>query len=248
LAQFSFGSLGRIALAIAAVGVPDLLDRLESHYGPQEPCWPVDPYEFLIWWLCGYPASDDRCSRGWESLHSGIGIQPEEILAASQAALAKALKPGGMVPELRATRLQQIAERLLNEYCGDLDSLFTGPIAAVRKALKRFPNIADPGVDRILLFAHKAPVAAVPSNCPHVLVRIVYGQEREDYGVTYREAQSLLESEIPKQFHARQRAYLLLKTHGQTICKRKPQCERCPVRSICAYAAGVSRGGQSSIS
>jgi endonuclease III len=232
-------------MAITTIGVPSLLDRLESHYGTQEPCWPADPYKFLIWWHCGYPASDDRCSRGWKSLQSGIGIRPEQILAASRATLAKALKAGGMVPELRTMRLQQIAERVLNEYGGDLEALFTGPVPAVRKALKRFPNIADPGVDRILLFAHEAPVAAVPSNCPHVLVRIVHGREREDYGVTYREAQSLIESETPEQFHARQRAYLLLKTHGQAICKRKPQCERCPVRSVCAYAAGVRRGGRS---
>ena len=43
--------------------------------------------------------------------------------------------------------------------------------------------------------------------------------------MTYREAQSLIEAETPKQFHPRQRAYLLLKEHGQTICKRvKPKC------------------------
>jgi endonuclease III len=214
----------------------NLLNRLESHYGPQEPCWPVDPYEFLIWWHCGYPASDDRCSRGWESLSRSIGIQPERILAAAQAQLAKALKPGGMVPELRAMRLQQIAQRVVNEYSGSIDSLFTGHLPDVRKALKRFPNIADPGADRILLFARKAPVAAVPSNCPHVLVRIVRGLERIDYGATYREAQSLIESGIPEQFQPRQRAYLLLKIHGQEICKRKPLCDRCPMRGECRYA------------
>jgi endonuclease III len=226
------------------MAIPSLLDRLESHHGPQEPSWPVDPYEFLIWWHCGYPASDERCARGWASLKKATGIQPERILSASQAQLAAALKPGGMVPELRATRLQQIAQRVVNQFGGNLDSLFTGPIPTVRKNLKGFPNIADPGVDRILLFAHKSPIAAVPSNCPHVLVRIVLGLERESYGVTYHEAQSLIESEIPEQFHARQRAFLLLKAHGQTICKRKPQCGRCPLQSDCAYAAGVSRGGR----
>jgi endonuclease III len=227
-----------------APSVPDLLDRLESHHGPQESCWPVDPYEFLVWWHCGYPASDDRCARGWVSLKKETGIQPDRILSASQSQLAAALKPGGMVPELRATRLQQIAHRVVNEFGGSLDSLFTGPIAAVRKSLKGFPNIADPGVDRILLFARKAPIAAVPSNCPHVLVRIIHGLERENYGVTYGEAQALIESEVPHQFHARQRAFLLLKTHGQTICKSKPQCGRCPLQADCAYAAGVSRGGR----
>ena len=230
----------------AALSIPDLLDRLEAHYGPQEPSWPVDPYEFLIWWHCGYPAGDERCARGWASLTHAIGILPDCILSASQAQLAAALKPGGMVPELRAARLQQTAQRVVHEFAGHLDSLFTGPIQTVRKSLKGFPNIADPGVDRILLFAHKSPVAAIPSNCPHVLVRIVHGLERENYGVTYREAQSLIQSQFPQQFESRRRAFLLLKTHGQTICKSKPLCGRCPLQSDCAYAAGVTRGGRPS--
>jgi endonuclease III len=228
--------------------VPALIDRLESHYGPQQPGWPVDPYEFLIWWHCGYPASDDRCARGWEQLTAAIGIQPERILAASTQELTRALKPGGMVPELRAQRLQQIAALVVNQYAGSLDSLFTGPLKSVRAALKSFPAIADPGVDRILLFARKSPVAAVPSNCPHVLVRILHGLERENYAVTYREAQRLIHDQIPEQFHARQRAFLLLKVHGREICKRKPKCSVCPVSSACAYAQGVTRGSRPPIS
>lgn len=220
-----------------------ILDRLEAFHGIQEPCWPVDPYEFLVWWHCGYPASDVTCARGWHGLKSGVGIEPRQLLAASQAQLAAPLKAGGMVPELRAMRLQQIAERVVNEFGGNLRAGLVGKIADVRKELKKFPGIADPGADRILLFGHIAPVAAVPSNCPQVLVRIRLGLERENFGVTYREAQSLIESEVPEQFHSRMRAYLLLKQHGQKLCKRtRPLCGQCPVQSDCAYFAGKDRG------
>lgn len=230
--------MGRKAIAVA-----DLLDRLESHYGMQQAGFPVDPWEFLVWWHCGYPQSDARCSAGWEALKKHVGIQPAQILAASQAQLAAALKSGGMVPELRALRLHDIARRVHEEYSGDLNALFTGPLAKVRAALKRFHGIADPGADRILLFARVAPVAAVPSNCAHVLVRIVHGLERKNYGVTYRESQEVIEQEVPAQVHDRQRSYLLLKVHGQNVCKAKPKCDRCPVRSVCAYASGADRGG-----
>jgi len=54
----------------------------------------------------------------------------------------------------------------------------------MRRALKKFPNIADPGADRILLFGGMSPVAAVPSNNPHVLVRIQSGPEGKNYGET----------------------------------------------------------------
>ena len=229
-------------MAKATTSVEQILKRLESHYGQQEPGWPTDPYRFLVWWYCGYPASDDRCSKGWESLNREVGVEIENILAASPAKLAHALKPGGMVPELRAMRLKEIAARVKDQFAGDLTAHLVGPIAEIRKILKTFPSIADPGADRILLFGGIAPVPAVPSNCPHVLVRILYGQERENYGVTYREAQEAIAAEVPEKLDARTRAYLLLKRHGQQICKTKPKCDQCPVNSSCAFFAGKRRG------
>jgi endonuclease-3 len=227
----------------AAISVLDVLTKLEGFYGRQEPSWPTDPYLFIVWWLCGYPASDAACAKGWRALNQEVGVEPQQILAASPAALATALRPGGMVPELRAMRLKEVAARVKDEFGGDLRSALVGPIAQVRKVLKKFPNIADPGTDRILLFAGIAPVAAIPSNCPHVLVRIQHGHERENYGVTYREAQQAVEAEVPHTFDARSRAYLLLKRHGQETCKSKPKCPQCPVSASCAYFSGSRRGG-----
>ncbi|MBI3208628.1 MAG: hypothetical protein HYZ37_06980 [Candidatus Solibacter usitatus] len=133
-------------------------------------------------------------------------------------------------------RLQEIAARVKDEFGGDLRSGLSGPIAKVRKALKTFPGIADPGADRILLFGSIVPVAAVPSNGTHVLERIHHARERENYGVQYREAQAAIEAEVPEKFDARCRAYLLLKRHGQEICKRaKPKCADCPVSGGCAF-------------
>jgi len=220
-----------------------VLQKLEAFYGVQEACWPADPYLFLVWWHCGYPASDATCTKGWESLNGETGVEPRQLLATPPQKLASALKSGGMVPELRAMRLKEIAARVQDELGGDLRAALVGPLTKVRKILKKFPNIADPGADRILLFGGIVPVAAVPSNCPHVLVRIQRGRERENYGVNYREAEQAIEAEVPEKFDARTRAYLLLKRHGQELCKRSnPKCDRCPVSGGCAYFAGKSRG------
>ena len=219
--------------------ISDLLDRLEAFYGQQEPCFPVDPYEFLVWWHCGYPASDMACAKGWDHLTREVGIEPHKLLAAKPAKLAAALKAGGMVPELRAERLKEIAMRVQDEFGGDLRAGLAGPIAQARKKLKTFPGIADPGADRILLFAGISPIAAVPSNCVHVPERILQGRESQNYSAAYREAQRALAAELLEKFDARTRAYLLLKKHGQETCKRtNPKCEKCPISSQCAFVAG----------
>jgi endonuclease III len=216
--------------------IEDLLNRLEKFYGRQAPGFPVDPYEFLIWWYCGYPASDRACGKGWERLRSDIGVEPEKLLKATPAKLASALRAGGMFPDLRAERLQETAMRTLHQFGGDLRAVLTGPIAQARKTLKSFHSIAEPGADRILLFAGIAPLAAVPSNCVHVLIRVLSGKEGQNYSANYREAQRWIAASVPKTLAARTRAYLLLKQHGQTLCKAtKPKCEECPVASKCAY-------------
>lgn len=214
-----------------------LLGTLETFHGVQHASWPTDPYLFIVWWHCGYPASDSACAKGWQSLQSRIGVEPDQLLTATPAKLALALKPGGMMPELRAMRLKEIAERVQREFGGDLRGALKGmPVLKARSALRKFPNIADPGIDRILLFAGLSPVAAVPSNCPQVLVRIETGKEPENYGRQYSEAQRIIAAEVPAKIDARMRAYLLLKCHGQQLCQRtNPKCSECPVAGACAF-------------
>jgi endonuclease III len=215
------------------------LDALERFYDKQRSSAPADPYEFLVWWHCGYPASEERCTKGWELLTSQIGITPQQLLTAKTMSLVGVLKAGGMVPELRATRLREIARRIGDEFAGDLRSALSQlSTSQARKVLKTFPGIGDPGADRILLFGNLSPVAAVPSSCPHVLVRLAQGPEGDKYAATYTAAQCLLEA-LPATFNPRIRGYLLIKRHGHELCKRsKPACARCPLESDCAFAVG----------
>ena len=152
-----------------------------------------------------------------------------------------------MFPELRAERLKLIARIAKENFGGDLkwglEKLMKEEktpaekrLRQVKSALKEFPVIGEPGADKILLFSGMAPVAAVPSACTGVPQRIFFGHEDKNYGRGYRAAQGAMAAEVPENFAARKRAYLLLKKHGQEICKRtKPKCEICPIRGTCAY-------------
>jgi endonuclease-3 len=217
--------------------LPEILDKLESYYGAPRATWPTDPYEFLVWWHCGYPPSDAVCAKGWASLKRNIGIHPAALIDAGNAELADALRAGGMVPELRAMRLKEIATRVQEEFDGDLLAALQRAGSKARVLLKKFPGISDPGADRILLFSGLQAVPAVPSNCPQVAVRLRKGKEKRDYATQYREAKKIVAAELPAEEHALQRAYLLLKQHGQTLCKRSaPGCSECPVNVNCKGA------------
>jgi len=229
--------VNRVMLVLMESSISEILDHLEGHYGKLEASWPEDPYHYLVWLHCGYPPSEERCAKGWTSLLGAIGSDARAILAASPAELSAALETSGALPEERAMRLKDVASRVVDEFAGDLRGALSGSPERARKLLKSFPGIADPGADRIVLFARIQPVAAVPSNCPHVLLRIVKGGEGKNYAATYREAQAELQ-QLPEDFESRIRAFLLLKRHGQEVCKAaRPRCEECPVRESCRYGA-----------
>lgn len=213
-----------------------ILDRLEAAYEKLSPPWPSDPYEMILWTNCGYPASDAKCNRGFAALEKEIGVRPEQILKAPKARLAKVLRGSTMIPHLGAERLKEIARMVQQDYGGDLRTAIRQPLPVARKILKKFPVIGDPGADKILLFAKIVPLPAVPSNCLEVPLRMGFGEEDKNYAKSYRSIQQALSTDLPETFAARQRAYMLLKRHGQEICRRsKPLCDRCPVTEDCAY-------------
>jgi endonuclease-3 len=225
----------------------EVLDILENLYGPQRLAGPTDPYEMIVYVNSGYPAADLPCSRGFEALKREVGLKSESILEAPKAKLAKLMRLGGIVPELRAEKLKEIARMVKDQFGKDLlaalkkwmleEKKLPGKgIRGAKSALQRFPVIGEPGAEKILLFAKLAPVAAVPSASVGVPVRLWKGEPGKNYAADYRAAREILSAGLDETFEARQRAYLLLKRHGQEICKRTaPKCGICPLTRQCSY-------------
>src|SRR5580693_3660456 len=149
-------------------GLGRILDALEKHYGAQAGTGPNDPYEMILFVNCGYPATDASCSKGYEGLKRDVGTKPEKILEAPKAKLAKLMRLGGIVPELRAERLKTIARIVNEEFGGDLkwslekllgDEKMPADkrMRRAKAALKEFPVIGEPGADKILLLAGLVP-------------------------------------------------------------------------------------------
>ncbi|MGB6626037.1 MAG: hypothetical protein WBE43_14755 [Candidatus Acidiferrales bacterium] len=217
-----------------------ILDLLQICYGKPKPPQLTDPYEMLLHRNAGYPQSDDLCDKGFLALQAAIGLEPEKILAAPAAKLREAMRGSGMKPELRARRLKEIAARILDEFSGDLRAALRRSPAKARAALKQFSTVGDSTAEKILLFAKIAPVAALPSNCIHVPLRLGLGADpalaQPNWSRAYRSAQEAIAAQLPENFPARLRAYQLLKTHGQQTCKlANPLCDDCPVSRVCPF-------------
>src|SRR5262245_62954674 len=144
-----------------------------------------------------------------------------------------------MRPEDRAEKLQFIARTVLGEFQGDLRQILKLPIAKAKKALKKFPGIGDPGAEKILLFSRAHPILALESNGLRALIRLGFGEELKNYAATYRSAQEavkdqLISHSVVEDYIWLIRAHLLLRRHGQELCKRTgPICTSCPLAEKC---------------
>ncbi len=221
-----------------AADVVSLVDALRCTGGEPVPGL-SDPYAIVLHENAGYLVDDDRRDALYARL-TAVAPNAAALLGAPHAALLEIARDGGMRPEERTERWRAIASIVLDEADGDLiGALRRLPIARARKLLARFPSIGAPGVDRILLFAGIAAVPSVESNGLRVLERYGAAPPGVPYARGYREACTALGDAFGDDGAALRTAYLVLRRHGKTVCRRSvPECERCAVRATCPTGRG----------
>lgn len=121
---------------------------LEKFYYRPKPPKITDPLELILFENIAYLADDEKRAAAFTELKEKIGTRPEQILKASQKQLEKITRMGGIVPELRAQRLRQIAELVHFIFKDDLAAELKKPLPQAKKALKKFPTIGDPGAEK----------------------------------------------------------------------------------------------------
>jgi endonuclease-3 len=222
----------------SAAGFQELIAGLKRYYG--EPALPPakGPFELVLWENACYLLPDERREEVFEGLRRQVGLDPHKIRNANRDVLLVLAERGGMRPETRVFRWLEIARITIEQFDGDLSSILTKPYAEAKRALKQFPNIGDPGAEKILLYCGVGPGLALESNGCRVLLRVGYGRANsKNYGAQYRSIQEALDGQLPKGPAALARAHVLLRQHGREICKTTdPRCGECPVSAMCAFA------------
>jgi endonuclease III len=218
----------------------NVVGKLAKHYGPPKAPPVKGAFEMILWENVAYLAGDEQRGEAFALLKARVGTSPAKILDASKAAL-RAVAEHGILAERFAGKLRDVARIALQEFDGDLDAVVAGPVPAARKALQRFPGIGRPGAEKILLFLRRLPSLAVESNGLRVLARLGIIHDEKSYAAGYALAQKAAADELGDDFGVLVTAHLLLRRHGQELCRRSaPACSRCPLASVCLYLADRS--------
>jgi endonuclease III len=211
---------------------------LRKHYGPPTPLPTSDPFELVLWENVAYLAPPPRRREAFELLKKTVGTEPAAILAATPETLER-VTARGILKGTFADKLRECAGIALNEFGGDLGQAIQAPVDRAKRVLRSFPGIGEPGAEKILLFAGRAPLLAPESNGLRVLVRLGLVKEGTSYARTYAASREVTK-DLPAEPSVLQEAHLLLQQHGQTLCKRSdPRCGLCPLATSCAYAVDL---------
>jgi endonuclease III len=217
------------------IPLPEVVTRLEAHYGKTRPPKLTGPWEMILWENAAYLADDDRRQQAFQVLKKQVGIKPAQILSAPEEALLEVTRHG-IMPGQFAEKLRTCARIALEEFDGDLGPVLKLPAREAKKALQKFPGIGEPGAEKILLFARMQAVFALESNGLRVLVRLGFCEENKNYSTTYRLAQQAVADELSDDYSWLMNAHLLLRRHGQELCKRSnPLCAECPLAADCSF-------------
>jgi endonuclease III-like uncharacterized protein len=198
--------------------LPALLDQLEAADGPADPLPSADGWELVLAENIGYLVDDQRRWHALGQLRSRVGLEPEQILRAPDSVLREVVV--GASPADRIARLRRCAE-----------------LAIAGARWRDYPGIGGPGVDRIELFTGEKAILALDANGMRVLTRLGLAPTARSYSASYRQAQSAASALLHHSVPEFQRAYQLLRRHGQHTCRRtSPDCAGCPVAASCPSA------------
>jgi len=204
--------------------VAESLARLRKQYGDIALPEPRTPFALIVWENCAYLVDDERRAQAFANLRKHIGITPDKLIAAGAKNIEAAIREGGMQPRHRAAKVLESAQLALDVSDEEWSD---------RKVLKRFPGIADPGADKVLLLCGLSDAPALDSNGLRVFERLHVVRPGQTYAAAYRVGVRAL-SEAGVRGEKAVQAYAVLRAHGRELCKRAtPRCQACALRRTC---------------
>ena len=214
--------------------IPAIYEAFFKHYGEQQ-WWPADsPFEVMVGAILTQNTVWHNVEKAIDNLKRSQMLTPESIIKGDISKLAKQLKPSGYF-NIKAKRLRNYCLWYLEQ--GRLEKLAQLNTALLRKGLLSVNGVGPETADDILLYAFERPVFVIDAYTRRIFSRLgmISGDEGYEPLRAWFEnhwATSVSEvecSEIYGNYHA------LIVIHAKEHCRKKPDCEMCPVVKNCQY-------------
>jgi len=201
---------------------------LLSALGPRD-WWPADtPFEVIVGAILTQNTNWGNVEKAILNLKKFDLLSPERLTNCSIDDLSSLLKPAGY-HNIKSNYLKNFSVKFLEDYNGDISELKQVETSKLRGWLLSIKGIGEETADSILIYALGKIVFAVDAYTKRILSRhnIIKGN------LKYREIQSLVEKNLPRDSYVLGEFHALLVEVGKNFCKKRGQlCNECPLSDI----------------
>ena len=215
--------MAKRAAPLTAGGSPAtnrIFDRLE---GQHPDAWTelafTNAYELLVATILSAQCTDARVNQVTPALFARYP-NPAALAKATQEELEPQIQPTGFF-RMKSKSLRTMAEAVVEEHHGEVPNTMD--------ALVKLPGVGRKTANVVLGHAFGIPGLPVDRHVLRVANRIGLISTADDAV----EAEKQLTALLPPARWTKASDTLIL--HGRRICKPKPLCDRCNVRSDCRY-------------
>ncbi len=207
--------------------VAETYRRLLEAYGPQH-WWPAETdFEVIVGALLMPQTAWANVERAIDNLREAGLLDPHRLASASVATIRRHVRVAGLYA-VKPVRLKAFCHHLVARADGDLRAYFDRPTEVVRADLLAQDGVGPETGDSILLYAGRHPVFVVDAYTVRIATRIGFLGTAE-----YASVQRFFESHVPRDVGLYQEYHALLVAHAKTLCRPRPRCGECPLRSRC---------------
>ncbi len=200
--------------------------RLDRAYGPQH-WWPGEtPFEVMVGAVLTQNTAWVNVERAITNLRQAELLEPEALLAAHPATLARHLRPSGYF-NVKARRLRNLC-RWLGEQGGER-RLRRWPTERLRGGLLTVNGIGPETADDILLYAFDRAVFVIDAYTRRLFGRLGLIDPKAGYESLRHTFERELggDAALYNQYHA------LVVRHAKRVCAPRPRCAQCVLRERC---------------
>ncbi len=208
----------------------NIYHQLMDYYGPQH-WWPAEePFEVMVGAILTQSVGWLNVEKAIANLKAAKVLSPQALRRFSLSEIATLIRPCGYY-NAKARKLKSLAN-WLGEYCDDkLSKLFANSTDQLRQQLLSIWGIGQETADSIILYAANKPVFVIDAYTRRVISRIGLAPDSNSYA----DYQALFMGNLPADAGLFNEYHALLVCLGKNVCRNRPLCQQCCLRSICHF-------------
>jgi len=208
-------------------------------YGPRH-WWPGEtPFEVMVGAILTQNTSWKNVEKAIQSLKNNGHLHPEGIHRLKRLQLASLIRSSGFF-RVKAKRLKAYVNFLFEEYDGDIEKMGEERLPVLRRKLLGVNGVGPETADSILLYGLGKPIFVVDAYTKRILLRHKMISEK----APYEEVQRLFMNHLPHNKRLFNEYHALFVRLGKVTCKKKPQCDVCPLSKLTGFKESRIQGGR----